>query len=185
MTKTATAKRTAKTASALNRANPALALDNPKTRMSTQDGPDVAQPTPHHSEKTPGGSPPAAASKPRTRGDSRMSRTVPTASARAPSLSSRRSQSSSRHNRARDPNPSRDDLAATHLSPFKFIPRQAATEVLNADHSTPCLRPPEVQGGTSRARQVGPSRHDCHDHASHGRNANTAQPLHRSSPSQG
>jgi hypothetical protein len=119
-----------------NRANPALAPDNPRPRMPTRSGTDMAQSTPRHTEKIPVGSTPAAATKPRTRGDSRTSRTVPPASTRAlssrtgaPSPSSRRSQSSSQRNRARDPNPLRSDLAATHPSPFDFLPCRTGNEV--------------------------------------------------------
>jgi hypothetical protein len=145
----------------------------------------MAQSTPHHSEKTPGGSQPAAAMKPCTRGDSRTSRTIPTASAQAPSPSSHCSKSSSRHNRARDPNPSRDDSTATHLSPFEFMPQRSVTELLAAAQSTLCLRTAEVQGSMSRAHQVGPSRRDQHDHALHGRNVSMARLSRRSSPSEG
>jgi len=135
-------------------------------------------------KKTPGGSQPAAAMKPHTWGDLRMSRTVPTASAQAPSMSSCHLQLSSRHNRARDPNPSRDDLTVTHPSPFKFIPQQAVTEASAVAHSMLHPRTPEIPGGMSRACQAGPSHHDHHDHAVHGRNVSMAQPSHRSSPSE-
>jgi hypothetical protein len=123
MTKTATSKKATKTAPTSNRANPALAPDNPRPRTPTRTGPDMVQLTPCHNEKTPSGSQPAAATKPRTRGDLRMSRTIPTASVRVPSPSSHYSKLSSRRNRARDPNLSRDDLTVTHLSPFEFMPR--------------------------------------------------------------
>jgi hypothetical protein len=140
MTKTATSKKATKTAPTSNRANPALALDNPWLRMPTWTRPDVAQSTPCHNEKTPSGSQPAATMKPHTQGDWRMSKTIPTASVRvssprtgAPSPSSRYLKSSSRRNRARDPNLSRDDSTATHLSPFEFMPRQPVTELSAAD----------------------------------------------------
>jgi len=66
MTKTAIVKKATKTVPASNRANPALALDNPRSRTPTQSGTDVAQSTPCHTEKIPAGSTPAAAMKPHT-----------------------------------------------------------------------------------------------------------------------
>jgi hypothetical protein len=185
MTKTATAKKTAKTAPASNRANPALAPDNPKKKPSTQDAADVAQPMPRHNEKAPSGSQPAAATKPRTQGDSRTAKTVPTPSVRAPSPSSCRSHSSSRRNRARDANPSRDDTAAMHPSPFKFLPRRQGHEASAAGRSTPRPRTPENQGSMSRACQAGPSRRDNYDHTPSFRDVETVQSSCRSSPGEG
>jgi hypothetical protein len=183
MTKTALAKKATKTMPVSNRANPALAPDNPRPRTPMQSGPDVAQSTPCHTEKIPAGSTPAATTKPRTRGDSRTSRTVPPASIQAlssrtgaPSLSSRCSQSSSQRNRARDLNPLRSDLAATHQSPFDFLPRRTGNEASAA--ARPAQRPitPENQGGMSRARLTGSSRRDHRDHISTGRNDAMARP---------
>jgi len=191
MTKTAIAKKATKTAPASNCANPALVPDNPRPRTPTRSGPDVAQSTPHHTEKIPVGSTPATATKPRTRGDSRTSRTVPPAGARAlslrtgaPSPSSCRSQLSSQRNWARDPNPLRSDSAATHPSPFDFLPRRTGNEASAA--AQPAQQPitPENQGGMSRARQTGSSRRDHRDHISTGRNDATALPSRISSPSE-
>jgi len=191
MMKTAIAKKATKTAPASNCANPTLAPDNPRPRTPTRSGPDVAQSMPRHTEKIPAGSTPAAATKPRTRGDSRTSRTVPPASARAlssrtgaPSPSSCCSQSSSQRNWARDPNPLRSDSAATHPSPFDFLPCRTGNEA--SAPARPVQQPitPENQGGTSRARQMGSSRRDHWDHISTGRNDNTALPLRRSSLSE-
>jgi len=174
-----------------NRANPALVPDNPRPRTPTRSGPDVAQSTPRHTEKMPAGSTPAAATKPRTRGDSRTSRTVPPASIRAlslrtgaPSPSSRRSQSSSQRNRARDPNPLRSDSAATHPSPFDFLPHRTGNEASAAAQSAQWPITPDNQGGTSRARLTGSSRRDHRDHVSTGQNDATALPSRRSSPSE-
>jgi len=146
MTKTAIIKKATKTAPASNRANPALAPDNPRPKMPMRSGTDVAQSTPHHTEKIPVSSTPAATTKPRTRGDSRTSRTVPPASTRAlssrtgvPSPSSHRSQSSSQRNRARDPNPLRSDSAATHPSPFNFLPHRTGNEALAAAQAVPMV----------------------------------------------
>ena len=118
-----------------NRANPALAPDNPRPKTPTRSGTDVAQSTPRHTKKIPVGSTPAAATKPCTRGDSRTSKTVPPASTRAlssrtgaPSPSSHRLQLSSQRNRARDPNPLRSDSAATHPLPFDFLPHRTGNE---------------------------------------------------------
>jgi len=66
MMKTAIVKKATKTAPTLNRANPALVLDNPRPRTPTQSGTDVAQSMPHHTEKIPASSTPTAAMKPRT-----------------------------------------------------------------------------------------------------------------------
>jgi hypothetical protein len=151
----------------------------------------MAQLMPHHTEKIPAGSTPAATTKPRTRGDSRTSRTVPPASARAlssrtgaPSTSSRRLQLSSQRNWARDPNPLRSDLAATHPSPFDFLPRRTGIEALAA--AQPAQRPitPKKQGGTSRVCQTGSSRCDYRDHISTGQNDATALPSCISFPSE-
>jgi hypothetical protein len=191
MTKTAIAKKATKTTPALNRANPALALDNPRPRTPTRSGPDVAQSTPCHTEKIPAGSTTAAATEPRTRGDSQTSRTVPPASIRAlssrtgaPSPSSRCSQSSSQRNRARDPNPLRSDSAATHPSPFDFLPCGTGNKASAA--ARPAQQPitPDNQGGTSRARPTGSSRCDHRDHISTGRNDTMALPSRRPSPSE-
>ena len=174
-----------------NCTNPALALDNPRPRTPMQSGTNMAQSTPCHTEKIPAGSTPAAAMKPCTRGDSWTSRTVPPASARAlssrtgtPSPSSRHSQSSSQCNRARDPNPLRSDLAATHLSPFDFLSCRTGNEASAAARAAQQPITPENQGGTSRARQTGSSRRDHRDHISTGRNDTTALPSCRSSPSE-
>jgi hypothetical protein len=191
MTKTAIVKKATKTTPMLNRANPALVLDNPRPRTPTRSGPDVAQSTPRHTEKIPAGSTPAAAMKPHTRGDLWTSRTVPPASARAlssrtgaPSLSSHCSQSSSQRNRARDPNPLRSDLAVTHLSPFDFLPHRTGNEALAAAQAAQRPITPENQGGTSKARQMGSSRRDHRDHILTGRNDAAALPSRRSSPSE-
>jgi hypothetical protein len=191
MTKTAIVKKATKTAPASNRANPALALDNPRPRMPTQSGTDVAQSTPRHTEKIPVGSTPAAATKPHTQGDSRTSRTVPPASTRAlssrtgaPSPSSRHSQLSSQRNRARDPNPLRSDSAATHPLPFDFLPRRTGNEVLAAARAAQRPIASGDQGGTSRAHQTGSSRRDHWDHIPTGRDDAAALPLRRSSPSE-
>jgi hypothetical protein len=175
MTKTAMVKKATKTAPASNHANPTLAPDNPRPQTPMRGGPDVAQLTPRHTEKIPAGSTPAAVMKPRTRGDSRTSRTVPPASAQAlssrtgvPSPSSRHSQSSSQCNRARDPNPLRSDSAATHPSPFNFLPRRTGNEASAAAWAAQQPITPENQGGTSRARQMGSSCHDHWDHISTG-----------------
>jgi hypothetical protein len=191
MMKTAIAKKATKTTPASNRANPALALDNPRPRTPTQSGPNVAQLTPHHTEKIPAGSTPAAATKPRTRGDSQTSRTVPPASIRAlssrtgaPSLSSCCSQSSSQCNQARDPNLLRSDSAVTHPLPFNFLPHRTGNKTSAA--AQPAQQPitPKNQGGTSRAHPMGSSRRDHRDHISTGRNDTTALPSHISSPSE-
>jgi hypothetical protein len=191
MTKTAIAKKATKTAPALNCANPALAPDNPRPRTPTRSGPDVAQSTPRHTEKIPAGSTPAATTKPRTRGDSQTSRTVPPASIRAlslrtgaPSPSSHCSQSSSQRNRPRDSNPLRSDSAATHPSPFDFLPRRTGNEASAA--AQPAQQPitPKNQGGTSRARPTGSSCRDHQDHISTGRNDATPRPSRISSPSE-
>jgi hypothetical protein len=189
--KTAIVKKATKTTPTLNRANPALALDNPRPRTPMQSGTDVAQSTPCHTEKIPAGSTPAAVTKPCTRGDSRTSRTVPPASARAlssrtgaPSPSSCRSQSSSQHNRARDPNPLRSDSAATHLSPFDFLPHRTGNEASAAAQAAQWPITPGDQGGTSRARQTGSSHHDHRDHILTGRDDTTALPSCRSSLSE-
>jgi len=191
MTKTAIAKKATKTAPVSNRANPALAPDNPRPRTPTRSGPDVAQSMPRHTEKIPAGSTPAAATKPRTRGDSQTSRTVPPASIRAlslrtgaPSLSSRCSQSSSQCNWARDPNPLRSDSAVTHPSPFDFLARRTGNEASAAARSAQRLITPDNQGGTSRARPMGSSRRDHQDHVLTGRNDTTALLSRRSSPSE-
>jgi hypothetical protein len=191
MMKTAIVKKATKTVPVSNRANPALAPDNPRPRTPTRSGPDVAQSTPRHTEKIPASSTPAAATKPRTRGDSRTSRTVPPASARAlssrtgaPSPSSCRSQLSSQRNQARDPNSLRSDLAMTHLSPFDFLPRRTGNEALAAAWAAQRLTTPENQGGTRRAHQMGSSCCDHRDHISTGRNDAAALPSHRSSPSE-
>jgi len=151
----------------------------------------MAQLTPRHTEKIPVGSTPAAATKPRTRGDSRTSRTVPPATTRAlisrtgvPSPSSCRSQSSSQRNRARDPNPLRSDSAATHPSPFDFLPRRTGNEASAAARAAQRPIASGDQGGTSRARQMGSSRHDHRDHISTGRDDAAALPSRRSSPSE-
>jgi len=146
---------------------------------------------PRHTEKIPAGSTTAAATKPRTRGDSRTSRTVPTTSipalssrTGAPSQNSRHSQLSSQHNRVRDPNPLRSDSAATHPSPFDFLPCRTGNEASAAARAAQWPITPENQGGTSRARQMGSNCRDHQDHISTGRNDNTAMPLCRSSPSE-
>jgi hypothetical protein len=146
---------------------------------------------PHHTEKIPAGSTPAAMMKPRTRGDSRTSRTVPTASTRAlsprtgaPSLSSHCSQSSSQRNQARDPNSLRSDSAATHPSPFNFLPCRTGNEALATARAAQWPITPGNQGGTSRACQTGSSCRDHRDHISTGRNDNMAQPSRRLSPSE-
>jgi hypothetical protein len=189
MTKTAIVKKATKIAPASNCANPVLALDIPRPRTPTRSGPDVAQSTPCHTEKIPAGSTPAAVTKPCTRGDSQTSRTVPLASIQAlssrtgaPSPSSHHSQSSSQRNWARDPNPLRSDSAATHLSPFDFLPCRTGNEASAAAQPAQWPITPENQGGTSRARPTGSSRHDHRDHISTGRNDATALLLHRSSP---
>jgi len=158
-----------------NRANPALAPDNPRPRTPMRSGTDVAQLTPRHTEKIPASSTPAATMKPRTRGDLRTSRTVPPASAQAlssrtgvPSPSSCRSQSSSQCNRARDPNPLRSDSAVTHPSPFDFLPRRTGNEASAAAQAAQRPITPENKGGTSRARQTGSSCRDHRDHISTG-----------------
>jgi hypothetical protein len=191
MMKTAIAKKATKTVPASNCTNPALAPDNPRPRTPTRSGPDVAQSTPRHTEKIPAGSTPAAATKPRTRGDSRTSRTVPPASIRAlssrtgaPSPSSRRSQSSSQCNWARNPNPLRSDSAATHPSPFDFLPCRTGNEASAAAQSAQWPITPDNQGGTSRARLTGTSCCDRRDHVSTGRNDAMALPSRRSSPSE-
>jgi len=191
MTKMAIVKKATKTTPASNRANPALAPDNPRPRMPTRSGTDVAQSTPLHTEKIPVGSTPAAATKPRTQGDSRTSRTVPPASTRAlssrtgaPSPSSRRSQSSSQRNRARDPNPLRSDSAATHPSPFDFLPRRTGNEASAAARAAQWPIASGDQGGTSQAHQMGSSHHDHRDHISTGRDDAAALPSRRSSPSE-
>jgi hypothetical protein len=175
MTKTAIIKKATKTAPASNRANPALAPDNPRPKTPTRSGTDVAQSTPRHTEKIPVGSTAAAATKPCTRGDSRTSRTVPPASTRAlssrtgaPSPSSRRLQLSSQCNRTRDPNPLRSDSAATHLSPFDFLPHRTGNEASAAARAAQRPIASGDQGGTNRARQTGSSRHDHRDHISTG-----------------
>jgi hypothetical protein len=139
-----------------NRANPALAPDNPRPSTPTRSGTDVAQSMPRHTEKIPVGSTPAAATKPRTQGDSRTSRTVPPASTRAlslrtgvPSPSSRRLQSSSQRNRARDPNPLRSDSTATHPSPFDFLPCRTGNEASAAAQAAQRPIASGDQGGTS------------------------------------
>jgi hypothetical protein len=191
MTKTAIVKKATKTAPTSNRTNPALAPDNPRPRTPTRSGTDVAQSMPCHTEKIPAGSTPAAATKPHTRGDSRTSRTVPPASAQAlssrtgaPSPSSRCSQLSSQHNRARDPNSLRSDSAATHLSPFDFLPRRIGNDASAAARAAQRPITPGDQGGTSRAHQTGSSHRDHQDHISTGRDDATALLSRRSSPSE-
>jgi len=191
MTKTAIVKKTTKTAPVSNHANPALAPDNPRPRTPTRSGTDVAQSTPRHTEKIPAGSTPAAVMKPRTRGDLWTSRTVPPASIRAlssrtgaPSPSSCRSQSSRQRNQAKDPNPLRSDSAATHPSPFDFLPRRTGNEASAAARSAQRPITPDNQGGTSRACLMGSSCRDHWDHVSTGRNDATALPSRRSSLSE-
>jgi len=174
-----------------NRTNPALALDNPRPRIPTQSGPNMAQSTPCHTEKIPAGSTPAATMKPRTQGDSWTSRTVPPASARAlssrtgaPSPSSHCLQSSSQRNQARDPNPLRSDLAATHPSPFDFLPHRTGNEASAAAQAAQWPITPENQGGTSRARQMGSSHCDHRNHILTGQNDAVALLSRRSSPSE-
>jgi hypothetical protein len=156
MTKTAIVKKATKTVPTSNCANPALVPDNPRPGTPTRSGTDVAQSTPRHTEKIPVSSTPTAMTKPRTRGDSRTSRTVPPASTRAlssrtgaPSPSSRRSQSSSQRNQARDPNILRSDSAATHLSPFDFLPHRTGNEASAAAWAVQRLIASGDQGGTS------------------------------------
>jgi len=191
MTKTAIVKKATKTAPASNRANPALAPDNPRPRTPTQSGTSVAQSTPRHTEKIPAGSTPAATTKPCTQGDSRTSRTVPPASIRAlssrtgaPSPSSHCSHSSSQRNQARDPNPLRSDSAATHPSPFDFLPRRTGNEASAAAQSAQRPITPDNQGGASRARTTGSSRRDHRDPVLTGRNDTTALPSCRLSLSE-
>ena len=174
-----------------NRANPALAPDNPRPRTPTRSGTNVAHLTPRHTEKIPVGSTPAAATKPHTQGDSRTSRTVPPASTRAlssrtgvPSPSSCRSQSSSQRNQARDPNPLRSDLAATHPLPFDFLPRRTGNEASAAAWAAQRPIASGDQGGTSQARQTGSSRRDHWDHIVTGRDNAVALPSCRLSPSE-
>jgi hypothetical protein len=184
-------KKATKTAPTSNRANPTLALDNPRPRTPTRSGTDMAQLTPRHTKKIPVGSTPTAATKPRTQGDSRTSRTVPPASTRAlssrtgaPSPSSHRSQSSSQRNRARDPNPLRSDSAATHPSPFDFLPCRTGNKVSAAARAAQRPIASGDQGGTSQAHQTGSSCRDHQDHISTGRDDAAALPSHRSSPSE-
>jgi hypothetical protein len=184
-------KKATKTAPASNRANPALAPDNPRPKTPTRSGTNMAQLTPRHTEKIPVGSTPAAATKPRTRGDLRTSRTVPPASTQAlssrtgaPSPSSRRLQSSSQRNRARDPNPLRSDSAVTHPSPFDFLPRRTGNEASAAARAAQQPIASGDQGGMSRACQTGSSHHDHQDHISTGRDNAAVLPSRRSSPSE-
>jgi len=176
-------KKATKTAPASNRANPALAPDNSRPRTPTRSGTNVAQSTPCHTEKIPLGSTPAAAMKPHTRGDSRTSRTVPPASTRALSSRTGAPSPSSQRNRARDPNPL-SDSAATHPSPFDFLPRRTGNGASAAARAAQRPIASGDQGGTSRARQTGSSHCDHQDHISTGRDDAAVLPSRRSSPSE-
>jgi len=191
MTKMAIVKKATKTTPTSNHANPMLAPDNPRPRMPTQSGTDVAHSTPCHTEKIPVGSTPAATMKPRTRGDLRTSGTVPPASTRAlslrtgaPSPSSCHSQSSSQRNQARDPNPLRSDSAATHPSPFDLLPRRTDNEASAAAWAVQRPIASGDQGGTSQAHQMGSSRRDHRDHISTGQDDAAALPSRRLSLSE-
>jgi hypothetical protein len=75
-------------------------------------------------------------------------------------------------------------LAATHPSPFNFLPHRTGNEASAAARAAQRPITPENQGGTNRARQTGSSHHDHRDHISTGRNDTMALPSCRSSPSE-